>query len=335
MSAPHLHHHHDHHHPHTHPETSGFVRLAEALHLPGFAHDHALEMRTDPILADNELGIRTVKVAFAVLGITTLLQIFIYLASGSVALLADTVHNLGDALNSLPLLVALLLARRPPNRRYTYGYGRAEDIAGLLIVVSIAFSAGYILYESIRKLIDPQPLDNLGWVVAAAIVGFIGNEIVATLQIHVGRKIGSEAMVADGLHARTDGLTSLAVIIAVIGVWLGAPIVDPIVGILIGITIVGITWGATKAMWYRLMDAVDPHLVEHLEHHAHEVTGVESVQEVRVRWVGHQLQAEMTLTLSKDLSLVQANEISEQVRHDLQDHIPHLTSVKIYPAISA
>ncbi len=210
---------HDHNHDH-HEHNNGIIdTIAAALHLPGYGHDHEhshIGLAGDSALHDNELGIRTLKLALLVLGITTLLQVLIYVASGSVALLADTIHNLGDALNSIPLWIAFMLARRLPNKRYTYGYGRAEDVAGLLIVLSIAFSAAYILWESVQKLINPQPLYNLGWVAAAAIIGFVGNEIVAMMQIRVGRKIGSEAMVADGLHARTDGLTSLAVLIAVI-----------------------------------------------------------------------------------------------------------------------
>src|SRR5690606_8955474 len=182
------------------------------------------------------------------LAITAILQIFIVWLSGSVALFADTVHNIGDGLNSIPLLIAFYLARRVATRRYTYGFGRAEDVAGIFIVLSIAFSAGMIFWESYQKLVNPEPLTNLGWLAAAAIVGFLGNEFVAWFQIRVGKRIGSAAMVADGMHARTDGLTSLAVLIAVAGSWLGYPIVDPIVGILIGIAILFITWDATKTM---------------------------------------------------------------------------------------
>ena len=152
--------------------------------------------------------------ALAALTITSLLQVVIVWWSGSVALLADTIHNIGDGLNSVPLLIAFYLARRAATRRYSYGFSRAEDVAGVFIVLSIAFSAGVIFWESIQKLIDPQPLTNLSWVGVAAVVGFLGNEAVALLQIRTGRRIGSAAMVADGLHARTDGLTSLAVLVA-------------------------------------------------------------------------------------------------------------------------
>jgi cation diffusion facilitator family transporter len=252
-------HHHEYDHQHHHGD-SWWEKIAMALHLPGYGHSHDLPGKQDAIY-NNELGIRTLKQALLLLGITTILQAGIYIFSGSVALLADTVHNLGDALNSIPLWIAFVLARRAATKRYTYGFGRAEDIAGLLIVLSIGFSAGYILFEAVSKLLNPQSIAYGGWVIVAAVVGFVGNEVVAVLQIRVGKKIGSEAMITDGRHARVDGLTSLAVLPAVVGSWLNLPILDPIFGLLIGIAIVFITWDAIVAMWYRLMDAVDPHLV--------------------------------------------------------------------------
>lgn len=328
----HHHHGHDHDHDHHHHHEGGnlLTTIAAALHLPGFTHEHSYTgLAGDSAIRDNQLGIRTVKYALLALGITTILQVLIYIASGSVALLADTVHNLGDALNSIPLWIAFVLARRPPNKRYTYGYGRAEDVAGLLIVVSIAFSAAYILWESFQKLINPQPLDNLGWVALAAIIGFAGNEIVALMQIRVGRKIGSEAMVADGLHARTDGLTSLAVLIAVGGTLLGFPILDPIIGLVIGLAIVGITWGAMKSMWYRLMNAVDPHLVEQTESRLQEHPEVKQVSRLQMQWIGHRLHVEMSLTVDENLSLVQGDELRHHLTHHLEHDLPNLGEVTI------
>ena len=255
-------HSHDHSHDHGHDHGSGLWGWVNTIfHLHGHSEQKAA-LANDQVLQDNKLGIRTIWWALAILGITALLQIAIFWLSSSVALLADTAHNIGDALNSIPLLMAFYLARRAANRRYSYGYGRAEDVAGIVIVLSIAFSAGIIFWESIQKLFNPEPLTHLGWVAAAAIIGFVGNELVAMLQIRVGRSIGSAAMVADGLHARTDGLTSLAVLIAVAGTWLGYPLVDPIIGLLIGITILFITRDATVTMWYRLMDAIDPALLD-------------------------------------------------------------------------
>jgi cation diffusion facilitator family transporter len=330
----HDHDHHHHHHHHHHHDSGGiFGIIGAALHLPGFGHDHDhgyTELAADAALHDNALGIRTIWLALLALGITTVLQVIIYLTSGSVALLADTVHNLGDALNSVPLLVAFYLARRAATRRYTYGFGRAEDLAGVLIVVSIAFSAGYILWESVQKLIDPQPLSNLPWVAAAALIGFVGNELVAEMQIRVGKRIGSDAMIADGQHARIDGLTSLAVLIAVLGTAIGLPILDPIVGIIIAIAIVGITWNAITVVWYRLMDAVDPGLIHRMEHYAGDVPGVAQVIDLRARWVGHRLHAELTITVDETLAFVEAHSIAEQVRAVLHRAVPLLHAVHIH-----
>lgn len=322
---------HHHHHDHAHVHKNGLLAtIGAALHLPGFTHDHSYAERAgDAALYDNALGLRTVKLALLILGVTTLLQIFIYIASGSVALLADTVHNLGDALNSVPLWIAFVLARRVPTRRYTYGYGRAEDIAGLLIVVSIGFSAAYILWESAEKLINPRPLENLGWVALAALIGFAGNELVALMQIRVGRQIGSEAMVADGLHARTDGLTSLAVLIAAAGTLVGLPILDPLVGLLIGFAIVGITWNAIKSMWYRLMDAVDPALVERVEARMREHQEVKAVNRLHLRWIGHRLHVEMLLAVDQSLSISEGDRLRDHLAHHLEHDLANLGVVTI------
>jgi cation diffusion facilitator family transporter len=252
-----------------------------------------------------------------------------------VALLADTVHNLGDALNSIPLLFAFYLARRRATPRYTYGYGRAEDVAGIFIVLSIAFSAGYILWESVQKLINPQPLDNLAWIAAAAVIGFVGNEIVAVLQIRVGRKIGSDAMVADGLHARTDGFTSLAVLVAAAGAAIGIPILDPIIGIVIGITILFITRDAALSIWYRLMDAVDPKLVEAAEAAIREHGEVKALDRLQVRWLGHTMYAEVVIALDPQLSLVESETFAEHIRHHLYHILPRLAEVTLSTVPSA
>lgn len=333
-------HDHLHPHPHAHGQThshdhgdhahSWWQSVAQALHLPGYAHTHDHGALAATIsAADNQLAIRTVWLALLALGLTTVLQIGIYLASGSVALLADTVHNLGDALNSVPLLVAFYLARRAANRRYTYGYHRAEDVAGIFIVLSIAFSAGYILWESVNKLIHPQPLDNLPWVAAAAVIGFIGNELVALLQIRVGERIGSAAMVADGLHARTDGITSLAVLVAVAGAALGYPLVDPIVGLVIGVIILFITRDAIVTMWRRMMDAVDPALIDQAEAIIHEHGEVKGVPKLQMRWLGHQLHAEVEVELEPTLSLAAGETIADHIRHHLHHALPRLADATV------
>ncbi len=294
-------------------------------------HGHGEEQDNragDPALATTD-GIRTVWLALAALGLTTVIQIAIVTMSGSVALLADTVHNIGDTLNSIPLLIAFYLARRAATRRYTYGYGRAEDVAGVLIVLSIAFSAGYALWASFDKLIHPQPMTHIPWVAAAAVVGFLGNEAVALLQIRKGRQMGSEAMVADGLHARIDGITSLSVLVAAAGTALGFPIVDPLIGLLIGVSIVFITKDAATRIWQRLMDGVDPMIVDRIEQYAGDVRGVEQVESIHVRWLGHRLHPEVGVALGDDLSLWEAIGITDAVRRALLANVRHLASVNV------
>ncbi len=320
----------DHGHDHDESHSGGvFGWLGAIFHLRGH-HDQKSSLASDAAFTATEEGIRTVWLALAALTITTILQIIIVYWSGSVALLADTVHNLGDALNSIPLLIAFYLARRAPTRRYTYGFGRAEDVAGIFIVLSIAISAGVIFYESFRKLLAPEPMTNLGWVAVAAIIGFLGNEAVALLQIRTGKRINSAAMIADGQHARTDGFTSLAVLIAAGATWLGYPIVDPLVGIVIGITILFITWDAMKQVWFRLMDAADPELVASVEKTASSVQGVQATNSVRVRWIGHTLHTDLRVIVDEDLSTRVSHEIATEVRHQLTHALPQLASIDIH-----
>lgn len=327
MTSEHVHHPHEHDHHHHHGDT-WWEKIAVALHFPGYGHSHDRPGRQDAIY-NNELGIKTVKKALFLLGLTTVLQAAIYFYSGSVALLADTVHNFGDALNSIPLWIAFVLARRAATKRYSYGFGRAEDIAGLLIVVSIGFSAAYILYEAVGKLINPEPIAYGGWVILAALVGFMGNEMVAVLQIRVGKEIGSEAMVTDGRHARVDGLTSLAVLPAVIGSWLHLPILDPIFGLLIGIAIVFITRDAIIAMWYRLMDAVDPHLMEHAETAIRSHPYVRAINYVRMRWVGHSLHLESCIAIDAAVEFGQLGDLRAQIDQALTQELPHLSAITL------
>ena len=319
---------HGHSHGPEHNRSRGPLRwVATLFYWHGHGHEEA-DLTGDPAFATSE-GIRTVWIALGSLGVTTVLQFIIVVLSGSVALLADTVHNFGDFLNSVPLLIAFYLARRAANRRYTYGYGRAEDVAGVMIVLSIIFSAGYILWESFQKLIDPEPIQQLPWVVAAAIVGFVGNEAVALFQINTGHRIGSASLVADGLHARIDGLTSLVVLAAVAGSAMGFPIVDPIVGLLIGIAIMFIARDATMRIWHRLMDAVEPGVVDRIEQYAGDVPGVDRVESVHARWVGHQLHAEVAVVLIGDPTLEEAQKVVARVRASLLRHVRHLGIVVI------
>ncbi|MEX2161873.1 MAG: cation diffusion facilitator family transporter [Anaerolineales bacterium] len=327
---------HPHSHPHDHQHLAGqhahagglWAGLASALHLPGHAHSHAAPGNRDAMFT-NRLGTQTLVWSLFLLMATTIIQFIIYAASDSVALLADTIHNLGDALNSVPLLIAFWLARRPATKRYTYGFARAEDLGGLLVVASIIFSAAYILWEVAQKFINPAPIQNSGWVVLAAIIGFLGNEAVAALEIRVGSQIGSEAMVVDGRHARIDGLTSLAVLPAVAGSLLGWPILDPIFGVLIGVAILFITWQAALSIWYRMMDAVDPALSEKVSALILQSPKIKGIDILRLRWVGHSLWIEGRLDVDAATTAAEIEQLLLSLKHELEHQIPNLGEVTL------
>ncbi len=275
-------------------------------------------------------GMRVLWITLAVLGVTALLQAAVTVLSGSVALLGDTLHNAADALTALPLGVAFIAGRRPPTRRYTYGYGRAEDLAGVVIVLTIAASSALAAYEAITRLLHPRHVSDLIAVAAAALVGFAGNELAAVYRIRTGRKIGSAALVADGLHARTDGLTSLAVLLGAAGVALGWDWADPVVGLLITVAILTVLRQAGREIYRRLMDAVDPALVDQAEDTLRGTAGVLDVGQVRLRWIGHQIRAECEVVVSPDITAVQAHQVTVTVEHDLLHAIPRLAAALVH-----
>ena len=293
-------------------------------------HSHDSADAVDAALEGSAQGIRAVKISLVVLTSTAMAQALVVMMSGSVALLADTVHNIADALTAVPLWIAFLLSRRPATRRYTYGYGRAEDLAGLFVVVMIALSAVLAGYEAIRRLLDPAPLQHLGWVAAAGVIGFLGNEWVALYRVRVGRRIGSAALVADGLHARTDGLTSLAVVAGAAGVWLGVPLADPIVGLAISGAIVMVLCSAGRDVFRRLMDGVDPQVVDGAEAGLAAVPGVTCIRSLRIRWIGHALYAEADVEVEPDLSLRQSHSIAHVAEERLRRTVPKLSGVSIH-----
>lgn len=319
----------DHHH---HPGGLwGAVREVFAPH----SHDHTDSV--DDALESSAQGIRAVKISLLALGVTALFQLVIVAVSGSVALAADTIHNFSDALTAVPLWIAFVLGRRGASRRYTYGLGRAEDLAGLFVLLMIAVSAGIAGYQAVRRLINPVTIEHLGWVAAAGVIGFVGNELVALYRIRVGRRIGSAALVADGLHARTDGFTSLAVVFGALGVWLGFPLADPIVGLLITVAIVLVLRTAARDVFARLLDGVDPGLVEAAEAALAVEPGVVGVRRVRMRWIGHRLHADAELDIKPTLTLSEAHRLAHNAEHTLTHAVPRLSTalVHAYPATSS
>ncbi|MDQ4138566.1 MAG: cation diffusion facilitator family transporter [Actinomycetota bacterium] len=291
-------------------------------------HTHDAADSVDDALEASTQGVRALKISLFVLLLTTALQFVVVLISSSIALLADTIHNFSDALTAVPLWVAFLLGRRAATRRYTYGFGRAEDLAGLFIVAVVALSAAVAAWQSVERLFNPQALENLGWVIAAGVIGFAGNEAVASYRIRVGQRIGSAALVADGVHARTDGFTSLAVVLGALGVMLGFPLADPLVGLLISAAILVLLWGTVRSIGRRLMDGIEPHLVERAEHALRHVPEVQDVESLRLRWVGHRLHGDAVIVVP-DMPLADADAVAAEARAQVIAHLRNVDELQV------
>jgi cation diffusion facilitator family transporter len=320
---------HDHDHPHGHdhgPRPTLWHRVRHAAR----PHSHDSADKVDTALESSRDGIRALWISLLILGATAAAQGWVAAWSGSVALLGDTLHNVADALTAVPLGIAFLLGRRAATRRYTYGFGRAEDLAGVAIVATIAASAVFAGYEAVRRLLAPQSVEHLGYVAAAAVIGFAGNEIVARYRITVGRRISSAALIADGLHARTDGFTSLAVLLGAGGAALGWRWADPLVGLLITAAIALVLKDAAREIYRRLMDAVDPDLVDRAEMVLRAVPGIRDVTAVRMRWIGHRLHAEANLVVDAQLTLLAAHEVAADAEHQLTHAIPQLAGATLH-----
>lgn len=292
----------------------------------GHGHTHGV---IDPSLTTSDRGIWAIKWSFVILAITGAFQLVIVFVSGSVALLADMIHNVADATTAIPLWIAFVLARRKPSKTFTYGLGRVEDLAGILIVLIILFSAVVAGYQAIHRLFYPQTVSHLGWLALAGFIGFVGNELVAVFRIRIGRQMNSAALIADGYHARTDGLTSLAVVLGAIGVWFGFPLADPIIGLLISVTILGIVWQSAKAVITRTLDGVEPGIAAEIRHSVEHVPGIASVTDARARWIGHELHADVAIDVDQQLSLPAAIKIARSLKAELLSHIPALKTVNV------
>lgn len=320
MSDRHPHEHspgHDHAHAHGHDHGHDF----------GHGHTHGI---VDPSITTSDRGLWAIKWSFVGLAVTAVLQLVVVFISGSVALLADTIHNFGDAATAIPLGIAFWFARKKPSKRFTFGYGRVEDLAGVAIVLTILASAIVAGYESIQRLLHPQDMSYLWAVIGASIVGFLGNEVVAIFRIRVGREISSAALIADGYHARIDGWTSLAVLVGAVGVWLGYPLADPIVGLLITAAIFGIVIQSGKSIFVRMLDGAEPHVIAEIRHAAEAVPQVKEVSEVRARWLGHRMHAEVNIAVDPQLTIAQAHAVAAEVRHQLLHHLDYLSLVVIH-----
>src|SRR5215472_17808568 len=294
-------------------------------------HHHAHDRAVDPVLGSSAEGLRALWISLAGLAATALAQAVVVALSGSVALLGDALHNSADALTAVPLGFAFLLSRRRPTRRYTYGYGRAEDLAGIVIGAVIVLSSAAAAYAAVGRLLHPHPVTHLPAVAIAAALGFAGNELVARYRIRTGRRIGSAALVADGLHARADGFPSLAVLAGAGGVALGWTWADPVVGLLITVAILTVGWRAARDIGARLMDSVDPALTDTAEMTLRATPGVLGAAPVRLRWVGRRLRAECSILVDPNSSVVEAHAVAVSAEHRLIHAIPQLAAALVHP----
>ncbi|MEL6900344.1 MAG: cation diffusion facilitator family transporter [Cyanobacteria bacterium J06606_4] len=299
-------------------------------------HTHGV---IDPEIASSDLGIWAVKWSLVGLLLTAMVQAAVFWLSGSVALLADMIHNVGDAMTAVPLGVAFLVSRRKPTPRFSYGFARLEDLAGIVIVAIILLSAVITAYESVERFYHPRSLHHLGALAIAGVVGFVGNEIVAVFRVRVGRKINSAALIADGYHAMADGLASLAVLLSALGVSLGYAWADPVVGLAIAAMLLKIVWESGQAVLSRLLDGVEPEVLDSLHHaiaHVPEMEteafaerGIGRISNLQTRWLGHQLHAEMDMLLPPNLSLQETQELTNTVKKQLKVHVPYLSSAVV------
>ncbi|MHA2100144.1 MAG: cation diffusion facilitator family transporter [Candidatus Kariarchaeaceae archaeon] len=322
---------HSHDHSHEHEDHShGKGIIAKVMRFLSLGHKHEHHHEYD-LAKNSKDGIKALKISFLGLMITAFFQFFIVLYTGSVALLADTVHNFSDALTAIPLWIAYRLNLKQKSKKYPYGYGRAEDLAGLFIILMIAFSAFVVFWESVRRLYNPIELDHLGILALSGIIGFLGNELVAKYRIGVGKRISSEALVADGMHARTDGLTSLAVLVGALGAYFGYPIVDPIVGIIIGFMILMILKDTTSTLWFRLMDRADLRLIEKIERISKTYDGIAEIHEIKTRSSGQSLFAELHIVMNREYTIEESHEITTGLQEGLRSEIQNLVEVIVYP----
>lgn len=297
-------------------------------------HAHDVNDAIQTAEESTRLGIRTAWIGLAGMMATAVAQVFIVWVSGSIALLADTIHNIGHAATTIPLILAFKLGRRAPTSRFPFGFRRAEDLVGLLISAVIAASIVLIVWESIDALINPREMTNLGWVLAAGIVGFAGNEAVAIYRIRAGRRIGSAALIAEGQHARADGYTSLAVVVGAVGVLLGFQRADAIAGLLIAVAITGVLINSLRVIVRRLMDGIEPETLDIIRDAAASTPDVHEVIAVRARWMGHRMEADATVSVDPHLDVTQAHAVADAVEASMRSachNLDHI-SVHVHPA---
>ncbi len=271
---------------------------------------------------DSGDAVKAVIVSALALGVASAVEFWASIAGHSAGVLADALHNAGDVLTTAILLLSFALARRPATRRFTSGFGRIEDVATLLIVLVIVVTAAAAAYESVAKFFHPEDYGNFLFSVVAAMVGVIANLAVSEYKIRVGRGLNSTALEADGIHSRIDAVVSAGAAAGIGLAWAGFRLADPIAGVLITVMILYILTGTVKDLFLRMMDAVDPLMIDDLTAAAERVDGVLGVHDVSARWVGRELVAVLHVDCDPKASLMEAHELAQRIEHEVGHEVP-------------
>jgi len=275
-------------------------------------------------------GVRALRIGVAGLALTTLVQVVLYSLSGSVALLGDLLHNGIDVIGTGIVWMAFGMTRRRPSDRFSFGYHRFEDIAGLAVVLLIAASAAVVLYEAATSLGGSPAIERPWVVLAAGLVGLVGNEGVALFKIRAGKRIGSAALVADGHHSQADGLSSAGVVVAAIGLLVGLDWLDAVAGLGIGLFIGWTALQSGRDIVLRLVDTADPALCDELVHIAGEIEGVDHVNDLRMRQAGRIVHVVANVCMPSGYSLMVAHEAAECLREAWLRALPPGSAVDIH-----
>ncbi len=304
-------------------------RTAQSHHPGGGGHGHS-HVPSNNLAASTRDGLRVVAIATAGMLVVAAVEFIFFAISQSAGLLSDALHNLGDVFTTVAIWAAFLVARRPATRRYTYGYHRAEDLAGAFITLVIVVTAALAAWQSYVRLVTNAVPTQIGWAIGAALVGFLGNEALAQYKIREGKRLNSQPLIADGQHSRTDGITSLAAAAGLFLDYLGVRHADPVAGLLISVAILYILVDVGREVFRRLMDAVDPEVVEQVRERALSVPGVAEVADVRARWGGRRLYVAFNIGADSALTLAQAHAIAERARQEVLAHVSGASIVDIH-----
>ncbi|HET8583347.1 MAG TPA: cation diffusion facilitator family transporter [Jatrophihabitans sp.] len=297
-------------------QVSGAREAAASFPLPGSVDDAADRRQANRAVAFGALG----------LALTGLIELAVALLSGSVGLLGDALHNLSDVSTSALVFIGFAVSKRAASERYPYGYERAEDLAGVGIAIVIWASAGLAGAESVHKLLEHGTTSHVGWGIAGAAVGILGNQLVARYKLVVGRRINSATLLADAKHSWLDALSSAGALLGLVGVLLGARWADPVAGLAVTLFICHVGWEVSADVTHRLMDGVDPKIVLHAEAAATQVPGVRHAH-ARARWTGRTLRVEIEGWIDSTVSVADADRIGRAVADAIAAELPEVRSL--------